>query len=470
MPCFAAIDVGSSAIRLSVVKLSPVGVIIDTDYHRYGVRLGADVFAAGNIRPAQVRTLVEVFTDIQHQLREHHVERYRAVATSAMRDAKNGRAVVRRILRHTGIGIEIIDGLTEARLSRDALCRALGSVPPDTLLVDLGGGSLQLYRAGGGVCRSLPLGTVRLIRKYPRLLTSLTKREVVQIRKEIERDLRRHLQPLRTPLAIGTGGNLDALARLVPARTGFYPVIDVAALGDGTARLAAVPPSARIEKFGLRPDRADVIIPAALTIHAVVNLFGVERFIVPGTGLRDGLVQALAAAAAPLPPLKMLRARFGRRLREVLPLVTMATHLFQLFKPVHHLWPQAQAILAAAAGLRDLGAAIDPVAPFAHSAHIVASLVGLELDLRSQQVAAYVVAASTQDDANLPELTPADGPPAEILAGLLLLAVALTDAGARAPAIDLTDHAVTLKTGGARLSPAATYTLARALAIKIRVT
>jgi exopolyphosphatase / guanosine-5'-triphosphate,3'-diphosphate pyrophosphatase len=470
MPCFAAIDVGSSAIRLSVVKLSPVGVVVDTDYHRYGVRLGADVFAAGKIRPAQVRTLLDVFSEIADLLRDHHVERYRAVATSAVRDAKNGRAVVERIRRHTGLNIEIIDGQVEARLSRDALCRALGSVPDDTLLVDLGGGSLQLYRAGGGFCRSLPLGTVRLIRNYPNLLRSLSRHDLQEIGGAIERDLRRHLQPRKTPLAIGTGGNLDALARLVPARGGFYPAIAIEALADGVAQLAAVSPSERIDKFDLRPDRADVIIPSALTILAVARLFKVKRFIVPGTGLRDGIVQALAAQAVVEPPLKLLRRRFGRDMPAVLPVIDMADRLFGLFKPVHHLWPQARVILKTAAGLRDLGTAVDPIAPYGHSARIIESLAGLGMDRRSQEVVAWVVARGSAELGSLPETLPADERPAEILAGLLRLAVVLVEARARLPRIDFSNHAVVLDAALRRRVPkAATSTLATALGIKIRL-
>ena len=471
MPCFAAIDVGSSAIRLSVVKLSPVGVVVDTDYHRYGVRLGADVFAAGGIRPVQARTLLDVFKEIANLMREHRVERYRAVATSAVRDARNGRLIVERIRRHTGIDIEIINGHEEARLSRDALCRALGSVPDDTLLVDLGGGSLQLYRAGGGVCRSLPMGTVRLIRNYPKLLRSLTRRELHDVGAAIEHDLRKRIAPKKTPLAIGTGGNLNALARLVPSGGGFYPAIDVSALEDGAARLAAVSPAERIDNFDLRPDRADVIIPSALTILAVVRLFNVERFIVPGTGLRDGIIQTLAASAVTPPPVAVIRGRFGRNVRSIEPLVELADHLFSLFTPVHHLWPQARAILKIAAACHDLGTAIDPIAPSSHSAYILQNLAGLGLERRAQEVAGYIVSRSANDGRPPPGISPADERPAEMLAGLLHLAAALTDVRAGLPQVTFTDHRILLHARLHRPLPkSATAMLEAALDVKIRLT
>ncbi len=454
MPCFAAIDVGSSAIRLSITRVSPLGVIIDTAYHRYGMRLGADVFASGTIRAPQVRALVDVFRDIQRILGEHHVDQFRAVATSAMRDAKNGPAVVTAIRKATGIEVEIISGLEEGRLSRDALCRALGSVADDTLLVDLGGGSLQLYRAGGGLSRSLPLGTVRLIRSHPQMLRALTPREVKALAHGVERDLKRYVRPRRIPLAIGTGGNLDVLARLIPADAHFYPGIDVRALAQGAVRLASVGPAERIERFEIRPDRADIIIPSVLTILAVCRVFGVEHFLVPGTGLRDGTVQRLAEAAAVKPPIKALRKRFGLKPTLTADAVAMSERLFNLFKPVHHLYPQARVVLSTAAALMDLGSSIDPIAPEAHSAYIIQNLAGMGLDSRSQAVAAYLAARCTGDGVpTFIDILPAELEPAEKLVALLRAARALVALSAKLPHIEFADQHVTLVTGVGRHFP-----------------
>ena len=97
MPTLAAIDVGSNAIRLSTARVSPVGALVDTDFHRYAVRLGADVFACGRVQAERAAALLGVFEDIAAQMQRRGVERYRAVATSAMREAKNAPEVLRRI-------------------------------------------------------------------------------------------------------------------------------------------------------------------------------------------------------------------------------------------------------------------------------------------------------------------------------------------------------------------------------------
>ncbi len=346
MPTLAAVDVGSNAVRLFMVRVSPLGALVNAKFRRYALRLGTDVFAHGEVGKVSTQKLVRVFKDIAARMRRRGVESYRAVATSALRDAKNRRAIVRRIRKVSGLRLEVVSGLEEARLSRDALAAALGSVPPATLLVDLGGGSLEIQRAASPLGRSLPFGTVRLMQTYPALQTPLDRHGIETVARFITADLARRLVGRAgAPLAVGTGGNFDALARLVPAKTGCFQGIDVKRLKSFAVVLGRLTPAERAHRFGLRPDRADVILPAALVITALVRIFAIKRFVVPGTGLREAVVHELAERTPAARRAHALAQARGGNPR----LAQLAEQLFLLLTPLHHLWPPARLPLLAAA-------------------------------------------------------------------------------------------------------------------------
>ncbi|MEM6731820.1 MAG: hypothetical protein AAF658_09700, partial [Myxococcota bacterium] len=139
----AAIDVGSNAIRLSMVRLCPCGTLLDTQSHRYALRLGAEVYGHGLVRETVARAFVDVFRDVSLRMRTFGVDSRRAIATASLRDATNGTNVTDRVYRSHGIHIDVISGAEESELARSALVRALGFVETDSLLIDLGGGSLE---------------------------------------------------------------------------------------------------------------------------------------------------------------------------------------------------------------------------------------------------------------------------------------------------------------------------------------
>ncbi|MEE8410746.1 MAG: hypothetical protein V3T05_14190 [Myxococcota bacterium] len=449
MSCLAAIDVGSNAIRLSVADVSPVGTLRDSAYHRYAVRLGSDVFSRGGISDPNRRRLLEVFEEIASRMEQWRVGAYRAVATSAMRDARNGDRVAASVRRATGVELQIISGSEEGRLSQNALVRALGSVAPETLLVDLGGGSLEVHRAGDGLDRSLPFGTVRLIQHYPQLAERMNRRDVTAMRRRVRDQLREQLQGGEARLAVGTGGNLDVLSRLAPQQCGLYPGIDLRRLAGVASRIASVPTEMRIRAFGLRPDRADVILPAALVILAVRDLFGLRRFVVPGTGLRESILQSLADAAADAGNVRELLIRFGRDPTERDRSARTAQRLFDLLAPVHGLWAQARRPLLAAAYLGDLGSAVDPAATVEHTAYLLEHLAGLDLDERGRAVAACAAADAMGADTRAYRNTVAvpDRHVADLLGTMLRLANRLVEHGAGDLRVDLTRTPPTVETG-----------------------
>jgi exopolyphosphatase/guanosine-5'-triphosphate,3'-diphosphate pyrophosphatase len=465
----AAIDVGSNATRLVVVELSSVGVVRDAASFRWAVRLGTDTFSTGSLDQARQVRLVDAFREIARTLETREVTRYRAVATAAMRGAKNAAWLAKRIRRETGIDLEIISGSEESRLSRDALVFSLGTVPADTLLVDLGGGSVELHPAGDRRGRSIPLGTVRLVERHPELEGALTRKRLDELRREIGARLASRYPRRRARLAVGTGGNLDALSRLSPARCGLYPGIDLRRLPGVTARKARLSPGERVTALGLRPDRADVIIPAALVLLAVRDVCRLERFVVPGTGIRESLLQKLAADSheRDSPRRALTQLGLGRRPRDRQ--ARLATRLFDLLAPLHHLWAPARRPLLAATYLYDVGERIDPPFAVRHTAYVLTHLADLELGPTARRVAAAAVAHAAGADPTPYQsgLDDDERRACEVLGAVVALARHLDAAGVREPRIDVTVTPPRLEIG-MRLPPALQRQLRAALRTRLR--
>jgi exopolyphosphatase / guanosine-5'-triphosphate,3'-diphosphate pyrophosphatase len=296
MPAVAAVDVGSNAIRLSIVQVGHNHVSEGEFQHRYALRLGADVFAHGSLSITTIAALREVFHEIAQHFSKHGVTSYRAIATSAMREAQNGHHVVSELKQLTGINLEIISGEEESRLSRQALSQAVGIMPPRALIVDLGGGSLEVD-TGEGLPQgmSLPFGTVRLLEQYPLLLQALGHKALHQTLDKLHQTLANALGGKldAEDFAIGTGGNFDALARLLPKPHNSHQGIDTSRLLELAEILAKLDAKQRGSRYKLRPDRADLILPAVLVTAALTQLFKLHTFVVPGTGIRQALLNEL---------------------------------------------------------------------------------------------------------------------------------------------------------------------------------
>lgn len=434
MPSVAAVDVGSSAIRLSVANVSVTGALAGSDFHRYAVRLGSDVFASGSIGEPTSQALMDVFGDIATKLREHDVVRYRAVATSAMRDAGNGKELARAVRESTGVDLEIISGREEARLAHKALARSLGSGSETALLVDMGGGSLELEAMRGGMVRSLPFGTVRLIERYSELRGPLRAKALRELQKRIAADLAgRFKKRARYGTAIATGGCLDVLARFAPFSGGFWPAIDMGRLQTLVEGLAQLTVDERRDSMQLRADRADVIVPAALILLALRDVFGVQTVVVPGTGLRESILHDLVEPSIIDASAKAVAKRFGVDTAVARQRASLARGIFDALLPVHRLWRPAVNILETAAYLYDIGGLVDAEDAARHTAYLVRHVTGLELDVRCRDVVGYALAVAS--DAPLfeatGELRPDDLSSGRILGGILGLAHALTAATAR---------------------------------------
>ena len=296
---FGTIDIGSNGVRFFIGRIARgrAHAVID---HREPIRLGKDSFSHGYISPRMVELLVQSFLNFRRHAEAHGVLHWRAVATSALRDARNRQAVVQEIWRRTGVQIEVIDGLTEAHLLHLAVQKVLPMGRKSALLLDMGGGSLEVVSTTAqqiNHAMSLKLGTVRLLERCGVDAPYTTYRML--IRRELER-LVMSCDPIpdliQPELLIGTGGNLRALIRLTARlyRHPHRPHLTIDELENLTDMLFTLSYAKRQKQLGLKRNRADVIRPAAAIALEVMRSFNFSKLIVPNVGIKNGLFWQLA--------------------------------------------------------------------------------------------------------------------------------------------------------------------------------
>ena len=414
----AVVDVGSNAIRLVWQAVDELGQIKDEGYHRYGLRLGTDAFSRGKLTRQTTQDLVAVFHEIAGLMQSHQVDSYRAVATAAMRAVSNQSAVLKRVKRDTGIDLEVIDGTVESELSRRALVQAVGGVDARTLLVDLGGGSLELERADGRYRMSTAMGTVRLMKRYPELASPMSRQAILRMLERVELDLKAEVGR-RGPVsgAVGSGGNLDALSRICPGGHGAVPMVDLERLPVKLVSIAAMTSDERMRVLGLRADRADIIVPAALVVAALHNVFGAGYLKVPGSGMREALLNQQTGVVSNVKTYgKLMGIRSGfRKMRKK---EKALRYVFEKLAPYHKLHGQGLDLLFRAAALQaGTGARGEHLEQLAQP--------GLA------QAALGVIAASTKNAARnqLSRLDSSSHASAMMLRGMYQLASRLVDAG-----------------------------------------
>lgn len=281
---FAAIDVGSNAIRLLIEEV----VESEGQYHiekvsltRIPVRLGEDVFACGKISLRKINQLSRTMRAFWHLLDVHGVYFLRAVATSAFREAENGAQVIEIIRNESNINLEIISGSVEADIIFSNFSVFKNGLTKDYLYIDVGGGSTELTVIKNGERTdsvSFRLGTVRnLISGYPEGEWEACE-EWIKSRK---------LKSMKLT-GIGTGGNINRIFK--ESRRKQKEPLSIKEVKDIYESIKALPFEKRVTQMGMRPDRADVIIPACeIYLHVMKNA-GVNEIIVPKVGLPDGII------------------------------------------------------------------------------------------------------------------------------------------------------------------------------------
>ena len=285
---YGAIDVGSNAIRLLIVTVieqeGKVAKFKKTSLIRVPIRLGTDVFVEGKVSEASYLRMLDSFKAFQLLMKIHHVFKYRACATSAMREAKNGKTIVKRLLKATGIEINIINGNEEAKIIASTDLKTYLVHDKVFLYVDVGGGSTELtiYSEGKTVAsKSFKMGTVRLI-------NNLVDDKMWD---QIKDWIKNNTQKYSHITLLGTGGNINSTYKYSGKKIGTP--LNYKYLIAYFNKVKAFSYDDRIVELDMNPDRADVIIPALKIYIFAMKWSGAECIYVPKVGLSDGIIRSL---------------------------------------------------------------------------------------------------------------------------------------------------------------------------------
>jgi exopolyphosphatase/guanosine-5'-triphosphate,3'-diphosphate pyrophosphatase len=396
----AAIDAGSNAFRLMVARIRSTDDWEIVESVRAPVRLGHSVFTSGQFDRKTLRDATAAFRQFRRIMDKHGVSAYRAVATSAAREARNSRLLLARIRHQAKIDLEIISGDEEARLVRVAVLRALRNFVPPRFILDLGGGSLEVNELRGGLLREsigLPLGTVRLMEAF---------HAQGAIHEHTANDIRLHvLSILQSALphrpghsgayTVVCGGNAETLAALASGpRAGDMTTLNPRLLRERLWHILRLNPEERMKAFSVRRDRAEVMGVAAIVLVTVASWLRLRQMIAPRVGVREGLLYELAVRQMRPPEMTdeqrkhsqlMLAGAesFAQRVRCDLKhaeqVQTLALQLFDQLWAYHRLDFEMRTILAAAAMLHDAGLLINRKAHHRHGEYLIhnAKVAGL---------------------------------------------------------------------------------------------
>ncbi|NUY79711.1 rod shape-determining protein [Flavobacterium sp. MAH-1] len=285
---YAAIDIGSNAVRLLVANIIEEAgketQFTKSSLVRVPIRLGQDVFTKGEISEENIVRMCDAMKAYKLLMKVHKVEKYMACATSAMREADNGKEVVERIAKESGVDIEIIDGKKEAAIIASTDLHFLLKTENTYLYVDVGGGSTEFSLFSNGkivASKSFRIGTVRFINHMVH--------ESVWI--EIEAWIREHSVDYDNISLIGSGGNINKIFKL-SGKLQEKP-LSYMYLNSQYSLMNSMSYEQRISELGLNADRADVIIPALQIYLNAMKWSGARNIYVPKIGLSDGIIKAL---------------------------------------------------------------------------------------------------------------------------------------------------------------------------------
>lgn len=409
---FGVADVGSNAIRLLVVEMraeagGPAARPVVLESSREPVRLGQDVFLTGQIPEPSIAAAVEALRRFKLLCDRFDVRGIRAVATAAVREATNRDAIIERIERAAGIRLEVISGAEEAYLLTRAVETRVDLTKGRSLVVDLGGGSVEVTLVEDGqiaLSDSYRLGAVRLLEALSGDAKGGEGTSLLELLDQyvgsLDSRIGERLGGGKIDRFIATGGNIEALAELAGRAAPLRPEMGVEALprkllGEWIQRLARMPYAQRVEELHLSRDRADVILPAAVVYYRLASLTHVERLLVPRVGLRDGLVRDVVAGhletahaadrrETVLAGARALARKYHCELAHADKVREIAVTLFDATQSLHALGAEERVLLEAAAMLHDIGAFVSASGHHKHSYYLIraSDLVGLAADER----------------------------------------------------------------------------------------
>jgi exopolyphosphatase / guanosine-5'-triphosphate,3'-diphosphate pyrophosphatase len=299
-PRLAAIDVGTNTIRLTVAEVQDDDAYRILDEERVMVRLGEHLDRTGRLSDAAMERALATIGRMKAITDGFKVTELRAIATSAVREASNGRSFLREVMRQHQVRIDVITGDEEAQLAFRTATRHFDLQGRTTAVVDIGGGSIEVVLSAGtsiDQVYSLPLGAVRVTERFVRS-DPLREKHWKQMKEEIDRTFRSTIRPpsLRAEIMIGSGGSFTALAHMSKwEREGRHGSVQGYLLTPAEiihliGRLRETPLEGRRHIPGLSADRADIILAGAAVISRLVRRLSAQRILVNERGLRDGLL------------------------------------------------------------------------------------------------------------------------------------------------------------------------------------
>ena len=285
---YAAVDIGSNAIRLLIATvIEKEGFPTQfkkTSLVRLPIRLGADVFLKGNVSPGNYQRLLDAMHAYSLIIKTHKVVAFRACATSAMREAKNGKEIVSKLKAATGIDIQIIDGNDEAAIIASTDLKQLISDNKVFLYVDVGGGSTEFTVFANGkniASHSFKLGTVRII-------NGMVEEAMWE---QAQQWVTQHTKAYSKINVIGSGGNINSIYRFSEKKVG--QPLSYLFMSNFYEKVKQYDYNQRVFELKMNPDRADVIIPATRIYLSAMKWAKAKNMYVPKIGLADGIVKQL---------------------------------------------------------------------------------------------------------------------------------------------------------------------------------
>lgn len=438
----AAIDVGSNAMRLGIAIHDASGTPALVQRYREPVRLGHDAFTSGTFSPQTMEDALEAFRQFRRILDQHQIEKYRATATSAMRDSKNGKLLAKRILDETGIELQLISGEEEARLVHYSISRRVDLDDKFTVLIDMGGGSVEVTICDDGeviAAQSFKIGTVRLLEMLGQEgdFNTLLSEYLDGTRKKLREQIGRR----KADLCVATGGNAAAIGELGFQILGTATATSISRkqLKKLIKKLSGLSFEERIRDLGLRPDRADVILPAAVVFHEIMKLSKAKEMVMPDASLMDGIVldmmdsedltfhsqrRNLIAWARSLKNKYHVDRKYGKEV------AGLALVLFDQSRDLHALNHRDRLLLEVAAMVHEIGMYVRVGGHHRHAAYLisVAPLLGLndnEKSLLVQLVRYQRKGSPSESHKEFSELSKSAQLKVWQLSALLRLAIAL---------------------------------------------
>ena len=284
----AAIDIGSNAARLLINEVTEPKKgrpqFTKLNLLRIPLRLGMDVFTKGEIGKDRTQMVLDSMSVFSNLMKIYKVDHYRACATSAMRDARNGQDIIKQVKINTGVDIEIITGDEEAGLVFENHIAEGLDKNFDYLYIDVGGGSTELTFYENFKMKyqkSINIGTIRL-------LNGLVKEDLW---KELKEDIRKNINSKKPIVAIGSGGNINKIFSMSKTKDG-KPMSRVF-LHKYYKEMSGLSVTERMTQFNLREDRADVLVPALQIFNNIMTWSDIDKIFVPKISVADGLIHSI---------------------------------------------------------------------------------------------------------------------------------------------------------------------------------